>query len=297
LPDNYGPDAYPVVDNVLGAIQDVYGKVNGQPKETDKDKAIRLWDEMRAVVDDPNSTEEEKKLAKLKFAALNRGGYTPMSTLDPEVQTLEVNKRYRMGLAGAAGSQKGKAAGEQDVLEAGGTSTLTAGMASGLRTEFQAHPEIKALKTATTAAISAEDVWNKYKAGQATRYEVDQTLGYFIAKALDPSSVVMPGEFDRAAKGLSGVENAQALATKLINGGLNLTDTQRQGMLNIVKRSVKTAKQQTKPLYDNYRRMAKKRKVDPEDVTGAYDYLFESEISPDTTGANVSDDDIINRYK
>lgn len=185
-------------------------------------------------------------------------------------QSLGINVRTKEEEAAAA--QRGKAAGESQAIGSG-QGTAAFGTADDLRTRFENIPEMKELKVIAGNVSKARDAMAEYKAGRAKPYEVDQSLAFFANKALDPNSVVMPGEFERFAKGL-GYQSLQAFVEAFARGGLKLTDEQREGMLNIVERGYKTALSMAKPQYEQYKKLAEKRQVDAGDVVGGYDYIF-----------------------
>jgi hypothetical protein len=93
---------------------------------------------------------------------------------------------------------------------------------------------MKDVKIINSNFKKASDVMTSYKQGKAKPYEVDQSLAFFANKALDPGSVVMPGEFERFAKGL-GYQKYPAFVDAFLHGGLQLTDEQRQGMFNMLR--------------------------------------------------------------
>jgi hypothetical protein len=173
------------------------------------------------------------------------------------------SKRKTAG-ATAAGSAEGRAVGE----------TGTGERATDYRKEFNDLPEVKSVKTLYSNSKKANDAYNAYKQGKMSAYGVDQSLGYFASKALDPNSVVMPGDFDRFARGLGLAEGASALATQLINGGLKLTDAQRDEMIGIVNNAMSGAKEAAKGQYEYYKGIASKRGMDPSEVVGGVDYIF-----------------------
>lgn len=157
-----------------------------------------------------------------------------------------------------------------------------------LRDEFQSLPEIKTVQNISYNYTKAQKAYDQYLGGKASAYEVDQQLGYFASKALDPNSIVMPGEFDRFAKGLGVIDGAQAMAKKLISGGLKLTDDQRKAMFNIVQNAWETAKEQGLQTYNYYNEQARMNGQTPYNVTGKLDYIFNPKKDmpkPDATSA------------
>ena len=222
----------------------------------------RQWDEIGKLQPGTPEREEAEKNYYAKWATSGYFGTTP--------QVMEATGK-KAAISASAGAQ-GKASGEQAAIE-GGKGTVGYEASGTLRKEFQALPEIKDLKVINANKSKANDTWTAYKAGKASPYEVDQSLAFFANKALDPTSVVMPGEFERFAKGL-GYKKLEAFVEAFVGGGLKLTDRERQGMLNIVNRSFDQIKGLAKPQYEEYVDLAKRRGVDPQDVVGGIDYIF-----------------------
>jgi hypothetical protein len=222
----------------------------------------KQWDTIGQM--DPGSPEREaaEKDYYAKWATSGYFGTTPLA--------LETTGK-KAAISGKAG-QIGKAAGEQAAIS-GGQGTAAYEASGTLRKEFQALPEIKDLKVINANRAKANDTWKAYKGGNASPYEVDQSLAFFANKALDPGSVVMPGEFERFAKGL-GYKKLEAFVQAFVSGGLKLTDREREGMLNIVNRSFEQIKGIAKPQYEEYVELSKRRGVDPQDVVGGIDYIF-----------------------
>lgn len=208
---------------------------------------------------------KEKNAAKISY--LYKWSPSTAFTASPE----GIDNAFKRARATAEAGQLGKVAGE--TAAAGGVNPVTSQIVSDLRNEFLARKEIAGVSGLYQNWKKANSAFDDYKSGKASPYEVDQSLGYFASKALDPNSVVMPGEFDRFAKGL-GLQSAQALAEQLINGGLKLTDDQRKALVNIVNRGYDSAKEGALPVYNFYRNQSTKKGQDPEDVTGMYDYIF-----------------------
>ena len=172
------------------------------------------------------------------------------------------------GEASAAGSIAGQTRG------AGFNPVQTEGI-DKLRKQFVTDANVKDMKTVYSNFEKTQRVYDRFKQGKATPYELSQSLGFFANKALDPNSVVMPGEFERFASGLSAVGSVEALARKLTTGGLKLTPKEYEGMFNIVKNSLDQTIEQSKPVYEQYKELAKDRGFNEDDVVGAYRNIFE----------------------
>ena len=226
---------------------DINNMPNGEEKQNAKNSFLYKWAPGTAYAASPESIEQAFKRAR----AISFAGTTA-----------------KIGAETAAG---------------GGVNPIINERATKMREEFTTLPEIKTVKNLYQNYDRSNNVYRKYMAGKATPYEVDQSLGYFTSKALDPNSVVMPTEFDRFAKGLGIAEGAMAMAQKLIDGGLKLTDAQRSAMLNIINNSFDSAQYAAKKQYDYYGKLATKRGVDIDDVVGSAGYIFENVESKQET--------------
>jgi Spy/CpxP family protein refolding chaperone len=220
------------------------------------------WD---AISQLPES--EEKEAAKLSYLYK----WSPSSGYNASPESIEQAGKRSAETSFAGATAKIGA----ETAAGGGVNPVKTERASGLRKEYADLPETKSIKTLYTNHSKANNAYKAYKEGKSSPYEVDQSLGYFASKALDPNSVVMPGEFDRFAKGLGVTEGASALATKLISGGLKLTDAQRDAMLNIVNNAFESAKEAGKQQHDYYAELAKNSGVDAENVVGSTKYIYE----------------------
>jgi hypothetical protein len=199
---------------------------------------------------------------------------------------LAITPKYIEGAAKRAGAtgysgRRGSIGAEQDV---GGVNPVIADRTSKMRDEFINLPEVKTAKTISQNYKKAKQAYADYKAGKTSAYNVDQSLGYFASKALDPNSVVMPGEFDRFAKGLGVAEGAEAMVKKLISGGLKLTDAQREAMMQIVENASSQAINAAKEQYTEYNRLSKQYNLAPDDVTGSLRYIVGQGRSPVKVG-------------
>jgi hypothetical protein len=222
------------------------------------------WNIVEALPDGP-----EKEKAYLSY--MNK--WAPSSGFG--ASDLGIQAAGKRSAASGYGGAAGRIGAETDA--GGGVNPVTTDRTSKLRDEFTNLPEIKSLKGLYQNAKKANDAYASYKAGKASPYEVDQSLGYFASKALDPNSVVMPGEFDRFAKGLGIAGGVQALSSMLINGGLKLTDEQRAAMVNIANRGIMAGAEAAKGQYDYYNSLANEYKISPKGVTGGVDYLFQKD--------------------
>jgi hypothetical protein len=272
------------IDNGQGFLQSntpeaVQQFIDANKKQVKATGRAQRWEAMGAEWEDIQKLPKGSKEREDAITAYEMK-WAPSAGLDmtPEGQNANALNAFLKGKA----SEKGKQAGQADPL--GGANPIVVKSEDDLRKDFESTKEVASLRDLYTAKNSANDVWAKYKKGEAKPYEVDQSLGFFASKGLDPNSIVMPGEFDRFGKGL-GYESGVAFLQSFAKGGLRLTDTQREGMLNIINRSYSAAKTKGKNQYDNYNRIAKERNLNTKNVTGGVDYLFNDGGSKGTTGA------------
>lgn len=213
----------------------------------------------------PDGAERDKAMQNYLYKWAPSTGYNA----DPNSLDMASRRAYQTGY----GSESGRTAAETNA--AGGVNPVISEKTTGLRKEFIDNPDIQRASKLFEQFSKANDVWEEYKAGKIDKYEADQSLAFFASKALD-DGVVMPGEFQRFQEGLSTPEQFAAFFKRMRSGGLQLDDTQRQAMINIVNRGYKTAFTKAKAQRDNYVRMAQKNGVDPDDVVSGYDYIFGS---------------------
>lgn len=291
--DGFIKDVYGVNPELATQIQAAVGKKRGgigaaalEMKKQELDKKIsglpdgeeKQWysDNYYELLTTPSAVVQYSP--KGLKGAKDKAGMTTEGRLSKENEMAGTSAETEkiISSAKASGSAQGKAAGESAAISSGNNPQAYS-IVDDLRTRFENIPEMKDLKVINANYKKATDVMAAYKSGKAKPYEIDQSLAFFANKALDPNSVVMPGEFERFAKGL-GYKSLQAMVDAFASGGLKLNDENREAMYNIVQRSYNSAIDLARPQYEMYRGLATKRSVSPEDVTGGYDYLFKGNV-------------------
>lgn len=218
------------------AVQIARGaEIDAMPEGPEKDAAIDRWTRDFAASTWASQQERAINAATQKAAA-----------------TTGASTRARLGVE----EEKG-----------GGVNPVVYDRETKLRDEFTGLAEVKTLKTMYPQYIKTKSAYDAYKAGKASKYELDQQLGFFAAKALDAGSVVMPAEFERFAKGNGWKGSVKAYFNQIASGGLRLTDDNRKALYNIVGRAMSAARKAAKEQGDIYEELATSSKVNPKNVT------------------------------
>lgn len=115
---------------------------------------------------------------------------------------------------------------------------------------------------------------NMRAAAEAPTPAGDISLIYSYMKMLDPTSVVREGEYATAANSGGVGEKVQAIYNSLLSGQ-RLTDNQRSDFVNRSGRMLQTEHGKAKGDAERYRELAKKNKLDPDNVATVPDFKFE----------------------
>jgi hypothetical protein len=136
---------------------------------------------------------------------------------------------------------------------------------AGLRREFTSRSE---------PFIAVRDGYSRVLTGaEAKNPQGDMTLVYGYMKLLDPGSVVREGEYATAQNAAGIPERVRAMWNKLIDGD-KLTDEQRSRMAEQAKGIFDKQKESQGFLEEEFRRLAKKNRMDPERVIVDYMQAF-----------------------
>lgn len=160
----------------------------------------------------------------------------------------------------------------------------TLAQADGLRKEFQGLQEVKEFKTVRDSYAQIKSI------GQEDSAAGDLSLIFSYMKLLDPNSVVRETEFANA-------ENAAGIPDRIRNmwnrakEGERLNEDQRTDFTNKAETIYQSRLKQLNPTINQYKTLAKKRKLDPADV------IFDIEYSPPINeGEQQTIDNIIYRW-
>jgi len=131
--------------------------------------------------------------------------------------------------------------------------------AHSLRGQFQGLPEVKNYNTVSQYYNRGQ----QFATGQTAADDI--SLIFSFMKVLDPTSVVREGEYATA-------QNSGSIPTTIVNAynramnGEKLTDEQRKQFLSSMEKAARQQFNQLKPYVDQYESLAKKNRLDPEDI-------------------------------
>jgi hypothetical protein len=240
-------------------IAEIQAKRDGVKAKRDDEEYART-SEIKKQKNDPTSSESQtwQSLAKKALPSFDATGMSAAqieekmpflkSIADNELAKFKVQKDQESSLA------KAKMESGQKGVEA----------ASKLRTERSGLPTTKA-----TQEVSA--AYNRMQnASQTPSAAGDLSLIFNYMKMLDPGSTVREGEFANA-------ESAAGVPTKVLNTynktltGQRLSQEQRQDFLTNANHMYSAQMAVQKQVDENYRRLAEKGGLDPQDVLLNFD--------------------------
>lgn len=111
----------------------------------------------------------------------------------------------------------------------------TAKFEQSLRKEIEANPAVKAFHTIDSQMGKLNAVWGDYVKGNQDHQSMiatDQAIVMIFNKLLDPTSVVRESEFARTPQASAVMERAKGYIPKLMQGGVGLTNRERQEIVN-----------------------------------------------------------------
>lgn len=124
--------------------------------------------------------------------------------------------------------------------------------ASGLRTEFNALPDVKNyIDTRSKFEIAKEAYTESLKNG--SKVATDQALITMFNKITDPQSVVRESEYARTASDLSLLNRLKGKYDKWVSGGAGLTDEDRKAILDMSEKFHKVSEKKYKAREKEYR--------------------------------------------
>lgn len=152
--------------------------------------------------------------------------------------------------------------------------------ASALRKEFLS--QTKDFKTVSDAYTKMDAAFNRLQQNQslASKNAVDQAIVIVFNKMLDPGSVVRESEFARTPEGMSMLSRMQGQFEKITKGGVGLTDSEREEIVNTAATLLNAAGQGYNKQLDFYNKMAEGYGVDRKLVTSGYDRFSPVEREP-----------------
>ena len=154
--------------------------------------------------------------------------------------------------------QRNSATGEiRNAYDSGDKQTFT--QTTELRNDFNNLPQVKAWNVIEPVLLSARE------AAKDTSGASDLNMIYALGKVLDPNSVVREGELDMAAS-TGSLGQKIAGYYKSVNAGGKLPPEVKQDLLKQIESRTYSQRQSYNAAKDKYTEIAKKNKLDPNDL-------------------------------
>ncbi len=133
--------------------------------------------------------------------------------------------------------------------------------------------------------VSVGDAYNVVKATGADNSAAgDLSMIFAFMKMLDPTSVVREQEFANAQNAAGVPDRIRNQYNKIISGE-RLNETQRKDFLNQANNLYKTRKTRNDQLKNRYTEIAKRNRVNPDDVVGDMAIVEQETGGPNASGA------------
>lgn len=138
-----------------------------------------------------------------------------------------------------------------------------------IRKEFNNSPLKKEYDTISQFYKSAEKAYGMATANdKKSLIASDQALGVFLAKILDPNSVVMPSELERTPQQAALFNKVQGFLPKLQKGGLGITNEDRKAIIDMAKAVYDVAGERFNEHLDRYESLANEYQLNPKSTLG-----------------------------
>lgn len=138
-----------------------------------------------------------------------------------------------------------------------------------IRKEFNNSPLKKEYDTISQFYKSAEKAYGMATAkDKKSLIASDQALGVFLAKILDPNSVVMPSELERTPQQAALFNKLYGFIPKLQKGGLGITDADRKAIIEMSKAVYDVAGERYDSHLDRYQSLATEYGLNPKTTLG-----------------------------
>lgn len=125
-----------------------------------------------------------------------------------------------------------------------------------------------------------------------SRIASDQALGVLFQKMLDPTSVVRESEFARTPEGAALMSRVSAQIPKLIKGGLAISDSDRQALVDMAQKLLNEAKISANRAFDEFSLRADTIGLNPKIVFGgAKRFNIQTEQGPLSTNQDILAED------
>jgi hypothetical protein len=138
------------------------------------------------------------------------------------------------------------------------------------RKEYNTKKIVKDSKEIDSAISRMDNVYNKYKKNANTRSKnaLDQALVITFNKMLDPGSVVRESEFARTSQGQSLISKIEGASEKLVEGGVGLTDAERDEIILVAKQLQEGQMMELEKEKEIYRELAQRRGLNIDNIIG-----------------------------
>ena len=138
------------------------------------------------------------------------------------------------------------------------------------RKEYNTKKIVKDSKEIDSAISRMDNVWNKYQSNPNpnSKNALDQALVITFNKMLDPGSVVRESEFARTPQGQNLISRIQGASEKLAQGGVGLTDAERDEIIVVAKQLQEGQMIELEKEKQLYRELAEQRGLNIENILG-----------------------------
>ena len=149
------------------------------------------------------------------------------------------------------------------------------------RKEINSNQIIKDTGAVNSAVGRMTSVWSNYlnnknntdkKIREDSKNALDQALVITFNKMMDPGSVVRESEFARTPQGQALVDRFLGYKDKLREGGVGLTDRNREEIINVAKLLQKGQIDEANKVLDKYEKLANRRGLNSENIFTRYAY-------------------------
>lgn len=219
--------------------------------------------------------EEQQKTPEGQLLLTNiLAGITQALGASPQVTKGLVQAGQRQYQIGVQEQQRGialqqKAEAEQQKAEKETKKQITK-LEDDYRKEYNTKKIVKDSKEINSAISRMDNVWNKYQSNPNPRSKnaLDQALVITFNKMLDPGSVVRESEFARTSQGQSLISKMRGASEKLAEGGVGLTDAERDEIIVVAKQLQEGQMIELEKEKQFYRELAEQRGLNIENILG-----------------------------
>lgn len=175
----------------------------------------------------------------------------------------QADRQFQLDVLGAkekTAQKKAEAVAKKEVLK----------LEDDYRKEYNTKKIVKDSKEINSAISRMDNVWNKYQSNPNPRSKnaLDQALIITFNKMLDPGSVVRESEFARTSQGQALISKMQGATEKLAEGGVGLTDAEREEIIVVAKQLQEGQIIELEKEKEIYRELAQRRGLNIENILG-----------------------------